>query len=248
MEVVQLAEHSAIEVGRLPLPKDAADVRAAAGYFDFVYLADAPVDVPSDGGFHSVALGERTATSEVHYVIVPRLEPHAYRTAHLENPIDAPMLPGPAEVYVGGEYVLTTALPTVPPKGKFHLGLGVEQAIKVARNTRFLEKRSGDKVVATNDLWHEIEVELINHLDREAACEVRERIPQPAEGAEVEVKETDVEPPWEEYTQEDRAAPLRGGRRWKITVPPKGNVKLAATYAVKIYANNEVIGGNRREA
>ena len=49
----------------------------------------------------------------------------------------APLLPGPAEVYVGGEYVLSTNLPAVAPRGNFKLGLGVEQAIRCARNTHF---------------------------------------------------------------------------------------------------------------
>lgn len=247
LEMVRAAQRRAQEAGRQPLPRDTADVRATSGYFDFVYFADSVVDIPSDGTFHSIALGSRTAKCELQYVVVPRLEPNVYRTALIENPTEAPLLPGPTEVYVAGEYVLTTSLPTVPPRGQLTLGLGVEQAIKCARNTRFIEKRSGTKVVATNDLWHEIDIELVNHLDREARCEVRERIPQPEEGAEVVVEEGEVRPPWEPYLQDERGAPLRGGRRWNVTVPPSGTIQLAAKYAVKIYANNEVVGGNRRE-
>lgn len=230
------------------LPRDTIDVRSVAGYFDFVYLADAEVDVPSDGTFHSIPLGTRHAKAELKYVVVPREEPHVYRTAHVTNPTDGPLLPGPVEVYVGGEFVLTTVLPTVAAKGEFLLGLGVEQAIKCARNTRFEEKRSGSKVVATNDLWHTLEIELVNHLDKSAECEVRERIPQPDVDAEVVVEEGEVRPPWEAYTQEELGAPLRGGRRWKVVVPPGRSLKLEAKYAVKIYANNEIVGGNRRES
>ncbi|MFO0727262.1 MAG: DUF4139 domain-containing protein [Myxococcota bacterium] len=230
------------------LPRDSIDVRSVAGYYDFVYAADAEVDVDSDGSFHSVALGTRNAKAELRYVVVPREEPHVYRIAHVTNPTEGPLLPGPVEVYVGGEFVLTTVLPTVAPRGEFTLGLGVEQAIKCARNTRFEEKRSGSKVVATNDLWHTIEIELANHLDKAAECEVRERIPQPDDEAEVVVEEGEVKPAWEHYTQEELGQPLRGGRRWRVVVPAGKSTKLEAKYAVKIYANNEIVGGNRRES
>jgi hypothetical protein len=149
---------------------------------------------------------------------------------------------------VGGDYVLSTTLPIVARGGEFQLGLGVEQAIKVARNVHFSERRSGTKVVAMTELQHELDIELVNHLDREILCEVRERLPQPDENAEVVVEESDVRPPWESYDQRERGAELRGGRRWTTHVKPGKSEKLHASYVVKIYANNELVGGNRREA
>lgn len=229
-------------------PAGQADVRAAAGFFDYVYRTDAAVDVPSDGTFHSVPVSTRAAKSEVLYVTVPREDALVYRQALVKNPLEAPLLPGPVEVYVAGEYVLTTQLPTVAPGGDFKLALGVEQGIKVARNTVFSERRSGDKVVATNELLHALTIELVNNLERPVQCEVRERIPQPAADAEVVVEEAEVTPPWEPYTQEERSAVLEGGRRWRLTVKANSAQTLQAQYRVKLYANNELVGGNRREA
>ncbi len=166
----------------------------------------------------------------------------------MKNPLPAPLVAGPAEIYVGGEYVLSTTLPSVAPSGDFKLGLGVEQAIRCARNTRYREERSGTKIVATTELWHDITIDLVNNLDREIVCEVRERIPQPAEDAEVVVEEGAITPAWEPYTQEERSSPLEGGRRWRLAVPANTTRKLSAQYVVKLYANNELNGGNRREA
>jgi hypothetical protein len=248
MAVVTEAENRARAVAHAPLPGGAVDARSIGGFFDFSYAADATVDVPSVGVFHSVALGARTGEASVLYVAVPREDTNVYRQAQVKNPLAAPMLTGPAEVYVGGEYVLSTTLPAVPPRGDFKLGLGVEQAIRCARNTRYHEARSGTKIVATTELWHDITIDLANNLDREIVCEVRERIPQPAPEAEVVVEEGTVTPAWEPYTQEERSKPLEGGRRWRITVPANSTSKLAAQYVVKLYANNELNGGNRREA
>lgn len=248
MTAVAEAENRARAVAHAPLPGGAMDARSIGGFFDFSYAADATVDVPSDGVFHSVALGSRTGGASVLYVAVPREDTNVYRQAQVTNPLPAPMLAGPAEVYVGGEYVLSTTLPAVAPSGDFKLGLGVEQAIRCARNTKFREARSGTKIVATTELWHELLIDLANNLDREIVCEVRERIPQPGPEAEVVVEEGTVTPAWEAYTQEERGQPLEGGRRWRITVPANSTVKLAAQYVVKLYANNELNGGNRREA
>ena len=247
LAVVEAAERLGQEVVSLPAPSGTADVRSEAGWYDYVYATDAAVDVPSDGTFHSVPVQTRTATGDVRYVTVPREDPQVYRQAQVRNPLPSPLLPGPVEVYVAGEYVLTTTLPSVPPGGDFKLSLGVEQAVKVARNTTFREERSGDKVVATNELIHDVVIELVSHLDREATFEVRERIPQPAPDAEVVVDEGKVMPKWEAYTQEERGQVLEGGRRWVLTVKPHGSQTLSAQYKVKLYANNELVGGNRRE-
>ncbi|MDX2011515.1 MAG: DUF4139 domain-containing protein [Myxococcaceae bacterium] len=247
LAVVEAAERLGHEVVSMQAPSGTADVRSEAGWYDYVYATDAAVDVPSDGTFHSVPVQTRTATGDVRYVTVPREDPQVYRQAQVRNPLPSPLLPGPVEVYVAGEYVLTTTLPSVPPGGDFKLSLGVEQAVKVARNTTFREERSGDKVVATNELIHDVAIELVSHLDREATFEVRERIPQPAPDAEVVVDEGKVTPKWEAYTQEERGQVLEGGRRWVLTVKPHGSQTLSAQYKVKLYANNELVGGNRRE-
>ncbi|MBM4781823.1 MAG: DUF4139 domain-containing protein [Archangiaceae bacterium] len=248
LSVVESAERMGHELYNLAAPQGTSDVRAEAGWYDYVYPTDATVDVPSDGTWHSVPVNTRTATGDVRYVVVPREDPQVYRVAMVKNPLPSPLLPGPVEVYVAGEYVLTTTLPSVPPGGDFKLSLGVEQAVKVARNTTFSEARSGDKVVATTELLHDIVIDVANNLDREATFEVRERIPQPAPEAEVVVDEGKVVPAWEPYTQEERSHVVHGGRRWVVTVKAGGSQTLKAHYRVKLYANNEIVGGNRREA
>ncbi|MCC7074821.1 MAG: DUF4139 domain-containing protein [Deltaproteobacteria bacterium] len=248
MSAVQSAEEEARAVLDVALPDGAVDADDITSHFDFAYEADGAVDVVGDGGFHSVALGDRACEARMRYVAVPREEANVYRVAMLMNPIPAPLLPGPAEVYVGGEYVLTTRLPTVPARGELKLGLGAEQAIKVARNTRFSEARSGEKVVAMAELAHDVDIDVVNHLERDIEIEVRERVPVPAPGAEVVVEEVEVTPAWQPYDQQERGQIIEGGRRWEVRVGKGASERLRARYVVKIYAQNEIVGGNRREA
>lgn len=248
LSAVQNAEDIANSVTSIALPDGTVDADDISSHFDFAYEADGVVEVIADGGFHSIALGDRASEARMRYIAVPREELAVYRVAMLTNPIPAPLLPGPAEVYVGGEYVLTTRLPTVPARGELKLGLGVEQAIKIARNTKYSEVRSGEKVVAMTELVHDVDIDVINHLEREIEIEVRERVPVPATGAEVVVEESAVEPAWTPYDQEERGQPIEGGRKWEVKVAKGGTQKLKGRYVVKIYANNEIAGGNRREA
>lgn len=244
---VSEARTRAARVARGERPPSTDDPKSSAGNFDYTYPALSPVDIPSDGAFHSVPLSVRSAPCELTYVTVPRFDRSVYRQAQLTNPEASPLLSGPAEIYVDGEYVLTARLPTVAAHGRVDLGLGVEQSVRCVRNVRFREARSSDKVVATNDLHHELRFTLANDLDRDVQCEVRERIPIPDEDAEVVVEERNVEPAWEAYEQKERRCRIKGGRRWRVTIPARKEIELNATYVVRIYGNHQIAGGNRRE-
>ncbi|HLT37190.1 MAG TPA: DUF4139 domain-containing protein, partial [Enhygromyxa sp.] len=127
------------------------------------------------------------------------------------------------------------------------LGLGVEQAIKIARNVAFSEDSSG-MFKRHLELRHTIEIEIANHLGSAATVEVRERLPIAAESQadDIEIKLEKINPKWEDYEPDD--VPLEGGRRWIVEVPANGKRELEASWVVTIPTNHELIGGNRREA
>jgi hypothetical protein len=244
--LVERAEAAAEEAGAL-IPEGCIDIGHLNSNYDFSWDADGVVDVLADGVWHSVPLGDRPCDAAVRYVSVPREELLVYRVAALTNPLNAPMLSGPAEIYVGGEYVLTTKLPMVAARGEFTLGLGVEQAIKIARNARFRELRDGEGVVAMVELVHDVDVEVVNHLSRAIELEVRERVPVAAPQAEVQVVERGVAPAWEAWDQGDAGDIIKGGRRWRVTVEAGATSTLRACYALRVFSNAEIQGGNRRE-
>lgn len=247
MEVVQQAVTNSQNCISVKLPPGGINVREIAGSFDYAYSADGRIDVPSDGEFHSVALTSSSTNVNLRYVVVPREDTNVFRIAQLKNPLQAPLLAGPADVYVDGEYILSTNVATVPPKGQMELGLGVEQAIKVARNTTYQEVRSSKSLVAFNELRHEITIDIANRLPREVRLEVRERTPVPDENAKVDVQIDRVSPDWEKYKQEERGIPIQGGYRWRVQVPAREQISLSAQYTIKTFVDSEIIGGNRRE-
>jgi hypothetical protein len=237
----------AIDQARLP----ARHRLAWSDSYDYAYTAQTPLDVPSDGEFHNVAVVAAEAAARVVHVVVPREATEVFRVARIDNPLDAPLLAGPADIYVGSSYLATSDVRFTAKRGRMKVGLGVDQGVKVARNARFREESAG-LMGGTLILRHELEVELANHSGGDIELEVRERLPVVREHEdEIKVEVGEVAPAWEPYEPEPRQdgeAPLRGGYRWRLTLADGASRKLAAAYAVRIAAKHELVGGNRREA
>lgn len=227
-----------------PAPEGHCWVRDTEG-FDYAYEAQARVDVDDDGQLRGLVLCACDVETTPRYVCVPRETQDVFRVVALRNPLDAPLLPGPVDVYLGGRFALASTLEVTPPRGRVELGLGVEQAIKVARNVAFEEEAAG-LLKRSRDLAHDLRVEIRNNLDRAAVLEVRERLPVTREGeSDIEIVERSVDPAWEDLRQD--VPPLEGGRRWKVEVPAGGERTLRASFAIRIPQHHEIVGGNRRE-
>lgn len=231
---------------QLSLPEGHVAAETLDG-FDYAYHGELPMDIPSDGAFHSIPLLSREAKTDLSFILVPRESQDAFRYASFTNPLEAPLLEGPVDIYVANDFLLTSSLDVVAPRGTARLGLGVEQALKVARNTRFREESSG-LIGKQLELKHDIEIEVTNHLARKADIEVRERIPFPARASkdDVEVRIDRVEPAWEDLKQEK--SPIKGGHRWSCSVEPGQTMSFLVKYTIVIPEKREIVGGNRRES
>ncbi|MBX3248586.1 MAG: DUF4139 domain-containing protein [Myxococcales bacterium] len=240
------AERVATQLAPLPA---GATLAAAVDGFDHAFEVGARADVPSDGQWHGVRVVEEELEAEARLVVVPRESDDVFRFAqlHLKG---APLLRGPADVFVGDRYLLARELGPTPTGGALRLGLGVEPAVRVARNVRF-EERSAGLMGRSNELVHDVEVEVRSSLPRAAALEVRERVPTPREGDDdVEVREEEVTPAWEAWEPDASDAPqgrFDGGRRWRLRLEPSATRTLRARWVIRIAAKNELVGGNRRE-
>jgi hypothetical protein len=247
--IVAKARRAALGVRSLGLPGNANPV-SSVDSFDYRYECAARVDVPSKGKWVSVAVTSCQVGLTPEYVCVPAVESKVYRTLQVSNRGSAALLPGPVDVTVGDEFLMTTRLPAVPPRADatHRLGLGVEEAIKVARKTSFKEN-TGGFLSGSTLLPHEIEVELNNRLATPAKVEVRERVPSvmPDDEKDVKVEEPLVQPPWERIdTPLDGQGVVRGARRWVVTVPPGESRTLVAQFAIRMPADRMLVGGNRR--
>ena len=219
--------------------------------YDYSYFADSRLDIPSDGEFHSVALTGRSGRCKLVHVVAPRESTDVFRVARIDNPLDGPLIAGPIDVYLGGEFLLATRLGFTPPGGTLRFGLGVDQAVKVVRNTQFREDTTG-LLGGSRELHHQIRVEVQNHRDRSIDLEVRERVPVVREDEDdIRVELGPVSPAWQAYRPgEDELGNknLKGGYRWRLSLERGARAELRAGYTIRISSKNELVGGNRRES
>jgi hypothetical protein len=236
------------DAGGQGLPARCRPAQADDG-FDHAYEAETPADIPSDRHYHSIPVMAREGEAGLRHVCVPREAPDVFRVAELANPLPGPLLPGPADVYLDDELLVTSDLAVTPPQATLRVGLGVDQAVKVARNTLYREETTG-LTRGGLSLAHEITIDVRNNLGRAVDLEVRERIPTTRKDEqEIKVELGDVAPPWQPWEPplQPGAEPFKGGYCWRLTVPPGEKFLLRAPYTIRISARHELAGGNRRE-
>ncbi|MFF4232909.1 DUF4139 domain-containing protein [Streptomyces sp. NPDC001820] len=229
-------------VAALPLPGQAVRPRESAGSFDHRFDATARADIPSDGTWHTVTVGEIPVGLRTEYLCVPSVEQTVYATLVLSNATDQALLAGPVEVTVDDDFLLTAALPTLAPGGVRRVGLGPAEDIRVIRRTNVHESTSGLRN-NTTVLDHRVHVELANRLARPVTVEVRERVPVSSE-PDVRIEERADWTAPEEGTGPDRHAP--GTRVWRLDLPAGATAALDGGYEIRIPTGKALVGGNRR--
>ncbi|MET0406295.1 MAG: DUF4139 domain-containing protein, partial [Cystobacter sp.] len=215
-------------------------------HFDHRFDVETRVEVPSDGTWHTVSVFSAPVGLSTEYLCVPSVEPRVFRTVKVENRTPHALLAGPVEVTLGDEFLMTSPLPTLTPGTTQRLGLGVEEAIKVSRNTRF-EEQVGGMFNNSTTLVHQVRVELANHTPQRVTVEVLERLPAvPPLERDIKVEEAEVKPAWSRRTPLPGEVPVEGERAWKLSLSPGETQALGASWTIRIPANKMLVGGNRR--
>ncbi|MFC8225370.1 DUF4139 domain-containing protein [Streptomyces sp. NPDC057287] len=229
-------------VAALPLPGHAVRPRESAGSFDHRFDTATRVDIPSDGTWHTVTVGETAVGTHTEYVCAPSVEQTVYATSVLSNTSDQALLAGPVEVTVDDDFLLTAALPTLAPGSVRRVGLGPAEGVQVTRRTDLRESTAGLRNNITV-LEHHVHIELANRLTGPVTVEVRERVPVSSE-TDVRIEERAGWTPPEDGTGPDHHAP--GTRVKRVDLPAGGTVVLDGGYEIRMPAGKALVGGNRR--
>ncbi|MEV3933705.1 DUF4139 domain-containing protein [Streptomyces sp. NPDC049944] len=229
-------------VATLPLPGHAVRPRVSAGSFDHRFDTAARADIPSDGTWHTVTVGEIAVGLHTEYLCIPSVERTVYATSVLSNTTDQALLAGPVEVTVDDDFLLTAALPTLAPGGVRRVGLGPAEGIRVTRRTNVHESTAGLRNNITV-LDHHIHVELANRLAGPVTVEVRERVPVSSE-TDVRIEERGEWTTPEYGIGPDHHVP--GTRVRRVDLPAGGTAVLDGGYEIRMPAGKALVGGNRR--
>ncbi|RJS16777.1 aspartate ammonia-lyase [Corallococcus sp. H22C18031201] len=239
-------EQRARGIHNVPAPTWTVPPRESAQHFDARFEVEARAEVPSDGAWHTVPLLAVPVGLVAEYLCVPSVEPRAFRTLRIENRTAHPLLAGPVDVTLGEEFLMTSPLPTLAPGATQRLGLGVEEAIKVARNTRF-DESSGGMFGGNTLLTHQVLIDVANRLGHRVTLEVQERLPVvPPSEKDIKVDEAEVAPGWQKRALLPGETVVEGERAWRVALQPGESQTLKATWTIKIPAAKMLDGGNRR--
>ncbi len=232
-------------IERMEPPAGAIDPRASRGLFDVVYSAAGTADVPSSARPHRVTVLSAEAPAAARFVTVPREAAEVYRRADVTNPFGQPLLTGPVEVLIDGALAALTRLSYTDRGGQISIGLGVEERVRVARNTR-VEEGSAGLLGGSTTVEHTVTTELSSSLGRAIRVEIVDRLPVSDE-KDVEIKQLSSSPQASAYTQAELGQPVRKAFKWEVDVPAGGKAKAEWRYRVTLPSKMEIVGGNRRE-
>jgi hypothetical protein len=239
------ADDARAAIDALDGPPETRDPLETRGRFDHRYDAEGVADVPSSGRPHRVAIATAEASAKPRFVAVPREAAEVYREVEIQNPFAAPLLSGPVEVFIDGALLTTSSLSFVDRRGVLHLGLGVEDRLRVARNARVQEASAG-LLGGSTAVEHVITIDVASSLGQKVAVDVVDRVPV-TDDKDIDVKILYSRPEADKYAQTERGAPIRRGLRFRIEVPPGDKQRIEFAYRVTLPAKNELVGGNRRE-
>ncbi len=135
-----------------------------------------PVSVPSDDSPHKVNVTTLNLAPKLDYLCVPKLAEAVYRRATITNRSEYLLLPGPANLFVDGDFIGTLPLERVAPNEEFDIALGVDDRVTV---TRELKAREVDKKIIGDRRRIRVayEIEVSNLRDRAIDLEVRDQLP-----------------------------------------------------------------------
>ena len=201
-----------------------------------------PATIPSDGSPHKTTVAALSLTPQLDYVAAPKLVSQAYRRATVTNDTDYVFLPGPANIFYGGEYVGTTTLATivqgqepgaVAPGQEFKVFLGVDERIKVSRELVASEvdkKLIGDK----RRLHYAYRIKVQNLRDGQEKIIVSDQIPV-ARHEEIKVRLDMAEPKPTKQTE-------LGILEWELDLEPGEERAIRFDFNVEHPRSLTVIG------
>ena len=121
-----------------------------------------------------VLAARTTLDTTLEHVTAPRESNAVFLVARARNAQQFPLLPGNVALFIGGDYVGTTALAGVPVEEEFSLPFGVDSGVTIDRT---LAERRVARVNGRNETSLRYDYRLSNHRDRAVDVVVLDHLP-----------------------------------------------------------------------
>jgi uncharacterized protein (TIGR02231 family) len=197
------------------------------------YQIPSRADVPGNNDARKVTVATFRLRPTLDLVTAPRIEPVCYRRAKGRNESPYTLLPGPAQLFEGDEYLGATQLKHTAPGQELELALGADERVRVERK---LIARSVDKTFLADRrrIRYGYRIEVENLRDTPQTVWVRDQLPV-AKHEQVKVKLESVDPKPSKHTELNQL-------EWKLVLEPAARQVLHFDFSVEHPREMDVIG------
>ncbi|WIG94979.1 mucoidy inhibitor MuiA family protein [Myxococcus sp. SDU36] len=210
--------------GRRPSAFASESPVALAGGYSLTFTSQHRETLLSGRGERSLPLRSESWPVQVERKVFPALSPDAYLVATLQGPSQSVLPGGDASLFVGADPSGTATLATLIPGESFSLPLGIDRAVRSARNVRLVEAEEGflsKEEVSTYD----VTIEVPNPYPFPLAVSVVDQLPLNTDG-KVDVELVRAAP----TAQPDKET---GKLQWDLLVPPSGKSAVSFQYTLR---------------
>ena len=193
------------------------------------------ISVPSDGTrSQRTRIASFEPDAKFVYAAQPLVTDSVFLRGDLTNASAFQLLPGTAQVFMGGDFIGETAMPSVAPKSDFKVFFGPDRAVRATREV--VSKVTGAAGLFGGSIattWN-YRIKLDNGTGRDIAVELLDRRAV-SRNEKVEIKIADLSSPLSKDALYAAGPQKTGILRWDISVPAsaRGPAALPVTWTVQ---------------
>ncbi|WBB82582.1 DUF4139 domain-containing protein [Micromonospora sp. WMMD882] len=220
-------------VGKAAPPVRESVAEVEQGIAAATYRPTRPVAVPADGTAHRATVAVLELPASLDHVTAPVREPVAHLRATVRNTSSHTLLPGPAAIFHGPDFVGGTRLTAWAPGEETELALGLDDRLRVERK---LTRRSDTRATLGSTRRREVEyaVTVANHTPRPATVTVLDQLPVSRDEGVV-VRETRLDPTPDERTE-------LGELTWRLRLAPGATGQVTLGFRVDVAKGVDLAG------
>ena len=191
------------------------------------------VAVPGDGTAHRATVAVLDLPATLDHVTIPIRSPEVYLRATVRNTSAHTVLPGPAAVFHGADFVANTRLKPWAPGEEAELALGLDDRVRVERE---LVRRDDSRATLGSTRRREVEYRttVANHTPRPATVTVLDQLPVSRDEG-ITVRDTRLDPAPTERTD-------LGELTWRLHLPPGASGEIALGFRVDLAKGVDLTG------
>lgn len=211
---------------------DSAEVSAPGA--SLTYRLSGRAGIPGNNEPRKVTVATFPLKPALDYVTAPRREAVCYRRATVKNESAYSLLPGPAQLFEGDDFLGATRLEFTAPNQEFELVLGADERIRVERE---LQLRDVEKAFIVGDrkrIRYAYRIELENLREAPQTVYVRDQLPVPRD-EQIRVKLEAADPRPAEHSELNLL-------EWKLAAKPGAKSVIRFEFSVEYPRAMDVVG------